>query len=93
MVGEPQNDFINFKQGFLDELDVFEEVKEDWSEADGQNPFTGCTHSAMALQVLGNWEPLPREVNDAIGGMMGGALGSLTPDKNSGGLSTACTII
>ena len=70
-MGRSKNAFINAKQGFLEELDVFEEVKEDWSEADGQKPFTGCIHSAMALQVLGSWEPLPSEINEAIGGMAG----------------------
>ena len=61
LAGKNQNDFINFQDGFLDKLDSFEEIDENWNGENEKGLFTGGTNSAMAWQVLSNWEPMPAD--------------------------------
>ena len=57
--GSNQGDFIVFQKGFLDDLDTFEVINEDWDGENEDDLFTGNTCSAMAWHVVSNWEPLP----------------------------------
>ena len=55
---ENKNGFINFQAGFLDKLDSAEEIDENRNGENEEDLFTGRTNSAMAWQVLSNWEPM-----------------------------------
>ena len=56
--GKDKDDFISFKEGFLKQLDCFEELNEDWDGEREEELFTGNMKSAMAWQVLSNWEQM-----------------------------------
>ena len=42
-------------------MDSFEEIDENWNGEKEEELFTGHTSSAMAWQVLSNWEPMPAD--------------------------------
>ena len=50
---------MDSEKGFLEGLDQFEEIKEDWVDEVNEELFTGKVNCAMANQMIGEWEEMP----------------------------------